>query len=98
TQKAESRRFITDIFFVDDFQSHGAAQIDVERLVGDAHCTTTQLDRFLVFARYQLIVVKSLRRLVRYWVESSPSRRLAGINPTDKTFTKHTDRTKMHCS
>ena len=40
-------------------------QIDVERLVSDAHRTATQLDRFPVFARHQFIVLKSLRRLFR---------------------------------
>jgi hypothetical protein len=34
-QKAKSRRFITDILLADDFQRHGAAQIDVERFVSD---------------------------------------------------------------
>ena len=62
-QKTKPRRFITEISLADDFQCHRAAQIDVERLVSDAHRTATQLDRFPVFARHQLVVLKSLRWL-----------------------------------
>ena len=49
----------------DDFQCHGTVKIDVKRLVSDAHRTPTQLDRFAVFARHQLIVLKALDRLFR---------------------------------
>jgi hypothetical protein len=62
-QKAKPRRFITQISLANDFQCYGAAQLDVERLVSDSHRTATQLDRFPVFARHQLIRLKSLRRL-----------------------------------
>ena len=65
TQKTKPCRFITEISLADDFQCHGAVQIDVERLVSDPHGTATQLDRFPVFAHHQLIVLKSLHRLFR---------------------------------
>src|SRR6516165_8397548 len=96
-QKAKPRRFITEISLADDFQCHGAVQIDVEPLVSDPHRSATQLDRFPVFARHQLVVVKSLRWLVRYRFERILSRRLAGLNPTAKALTKHADRAEFHC-
>ena len=64
-QKTKPCRFVAEISLADDFQSHGAVQIDVERLVSDAHRTPTQLDRFPVFALHQFIVLKSLHRLFR---------------------------------
>ena len=64
-QKTGPRRFITQISLADNLQCHGAVQIDVKRLVSDAHRTPTQLDRFPVFARHQLIVLKSLRYVFR---------------------------------
>src|SRR6516162_6139981 len=41
-QKTKLRRRVTEIFIADDFQSHRAAQIDVERLVSNAHRTATR--------------------------------------------------------
>jgi hypothetical protein len=41
-QKAKPRRFITEISLTDDFQCHGAVQIDVDRFVSDPHRTATQ--------------------------------------------------------
>jgi len=52
-QKTKSGRLITEISLADDFQCHGAAEIDVERFISYAHRTATQLDRFSVFARYE---------------------------------------------
>ena len=49
-QETKPRRFVTEILFADDFQCHGASQIDVERFVSYAHRTATQLDRSPVFA------------------------------------------------
>ena len=97
-QKAESRRFIAEVSLADDLQSHGAAQIDVERFVSDPHRTATQLDRPTVFARNQLVVVKSLVCL--YWCrfERIPSRRPSGLNPTAETLTKHANRAEFHRS
>src|SRR5215470_4998838 len=98
SQKAKPRRFITKVPLVDDFQSHGAAQIDVERLVSDAHCTPTQFDRFAVFAPRQFVMVKPLRWIVGYRLERIPGkRRFAGLNATGKTLTKHAHRTEFHC-
>src|ERR1700724_2391919 len=98
-QKAKPRRFITEISLADDFQCHGAVQIDVERLVSDPHRTATQLDRFPVFAHHQLIMLKSLRRL--FWCRLDPifgSRTLAGLNLLSKTLAKHAYRTEFHRS
>src|SRR5208337_1283231 len=97
-EKTKPCRFITEISFTDDFQSHRAVQINVERLVSDAHCTATQLDRFPVFARHQLVVVKSLRWLLRHRLECIPRRRLAGFNPASKTLAEHAYRTEFHRS
>ena len=87
------------ISFADDFQCHRASQIDVDRLVSDAHGTATKLDRFPVLASHQLVVLKSLRWLV--WccrLGRSLERRLAGFNPASKTLAKHADRTEFHRS
>jgi hypothetical protein len=82
------------------FKVTAAAEIDVERLVSDAHCTATQLDRFPVFARHQFIVLKSLQRLFRYCRLDRffGSGRLAGLNPSGKTLAQQADRTKFHRS
>src|SRR6516165_10310361 len=97
-QKAKPRRFISEILFTDDFQSHRASQIDVERFVSDPHRTATQLDRFPAFARHQFVVLKSFRWLVRYRLQRIPSRRLARLNAASKTLAEHADRTEFHCS
>ena len=98
-QKTKPRRFVTEISFADDFQCHGAVQIDVERFVSDPHRTATQLDRFPVFARHQFIVLKSLRCLFRCRLDRIlGSRRLAGLNPASESLAKHADRTEFHCS
>src|SRR6478672_2582015 len=98
-QKSKPRRFVTEIFFADDFQCHGAVQIDVESFVSDPHRTATQLDRFPVFARHQLIVLKALSAL--FWCGLDRvlgSRRLAGFNPAGESLAKHADRTEFHRS
>src|ERR1700736_6469338 len=88
-QKAKPRRFITEISLADDFQHHGAVQIDVERLVSDAHGTATQLERFPVFTRDQSIMLKSLLRLFGCRVRRNlGSRRLARLNPASKSLTE----------
>src|SRR5271166_4302271 len=79
-EKTKPCRFITEISFTDDFQSHRAVQIDVERLVSDPHRAATQLERFPVFTGHQLVVLKSFRWLVRCRPECIPRRRLAGLN------------------
>src|SRR5215831_12554003 len=97
-QKTNPRRFVTEIFFADDFQCHRAVQIDVERLVGDSHRTATQLDRFPVFARYQLVVLKSFWWLVRCRLDRLLERRLARLNAASKTLAEHADRAEFHRS
>ena len=59
-QETKPSRFVTEISFADDFQCHGAPQIDIERFVSDPHRTATQLDRFPVFVLDKLIVLKPL--------------------------------------
>src|SRR5271165_229410 len=97
-QKTKPRRFVTEISLADDFQCHGAVQIDVKRLVSNPHCTATQLDRFPIFARHQLIVLKSVRPVLRCRLERILRRRLGGLSPASKTLAKHADRTEFHCS
>src|SRR5262249_49174958 len=74
------------------------AQIDVERFVSDPHSTATQLDRFPVVARHQLVVLKSFHRRFRRWLDRLLERRLAGHSPASKSLVKHADRTEFHCS
>src|SRR6516162_1176847 len=97
-QKTKPRRFITEISFADDLQGHRASEIDVERFVSDPHCTATQLDRFPVFARHQLVVLKSFHRPFRRRPSCFLDRRLAGLNAADKTLAEHTDRTEFYHS
>src|SRR6516162_6163450 len=97
-QETKSCRFVTEISLADDFKCHGAAQIDVERLVSDPHRAATQLDWFPVFARHQLVVVKSLRWLVWSRLNRFLGRTLAGLNAASKTLAEHADRTELHCS
>src|SRR6516162_8203191 len=73
-------------------------EIDVERLVCDAYRTASQLDRFAVFARHQLVMLKSFWWLLRCRPDRLLERRLAGLNPTGKTLAKHADRTEFHRS
>src|ERR1700730_6694706 len=89
-QKTKPRCLVTEISLADDFQCHGAAQIYIERFVSDPHRTATQLDGFPVFARHQLIVLKSLHRFLRRRLDRIlGSRRRAGLNPASKTLAKH---------
>jgi hypothetical protein len=73
-------------------------KIDVDRLVGDAHRTAAQLDRFPIFARHQLIVLQPLRCLFCFPHGILGSRRLAGLNPGSESLAKHADWTEFHCS
>src|SRR5208282_3597181 len=98
TQKSNPRRFVTEVSLVDDFQSHGAAQIDVESLVGDAHCTATQFDRFPVFTRHQFEVLIPLHRLFRCRLYRSLERRRAGLRRAWESPAKHAYRTEFHRS
>src|ERR1700746_4111209 len=97
-QETKPRRFIAEIFFADDLQRHRASEIDVECLVSDPHSSSAQLDRSTVFARHQLVMLKSFWRLVRCRPDRLLQRRLAGLNPTGKTLAKHADRAEFQCS
>src|ERR1700756_6013581 len=98
TQKAKSRRFITDVPLTDDLQCDGATQIDIERLVSDPHRAATQLNRFPVFTHHQLVVVKSLRcPLLRRRVDRLLERRCAGLRCARESPAKHADWTELHC-
>src|SRR6516165_498094 len=96
-QKTKPCRFIAEISVADDFQRHRAAQINVERLVSDPHRTVTQLERFAVFARDQLVVLKSFRWLVQRRRDRLLERRF-GLDPAAKTLAEHAHRTEFHCS
>ena len=77
-----------------------AVQIDVEGLVSDPHRTATQLDRFPIFIRHQLVVLKAVRWLFRCRRLECilGSRRLARRNGATKSLVKHADRAELHCS
>ena len=81
-EKAKLRRFISEISLADDLQRHWASEIDVERLVGDSHRTATQFNRFTVFTRHQLVVLKSFWWLVRRRPDRLLDRRLSGLYAT----------------
>jgi hypothetical protein len=57
-QETKLGRFVTEISFAYDLQSHRTTQVNVERFVGDAHCPTTQLDRLAILIQHHLIVLK----------------------------------------
>ena len=59
-QETKLSRFVTEVSFADDFQCHRGAQIDIHRLVSDAHCTATQLDRFPLFVKNQFVMLESV--------------------------------------
>src|SRR5208283_6009477 len=67
---------------------------------GAMHRSATQLDRLAVFARHQLVVLKSLHPLFRCfrldWILGS--RRPAGFNPVGKTLSQQADRTELRRS
>jgi hypothetical protein len=96
--KSEAAPIFAEISLVDELQSHGAVQIDVERFVSDPHRAATQLDRFPVFARYQLVVLKSFWWLVRRRLDRLLERRLARLNAATKTLAEHANRTEFHRS
>ena len=65
--KNEAALTLAEVSLANDFQSHGAPEIDVECLVGDPHCAATQLDRSAIIIHRHFIVLKpsSLRRTFR---------------------------------
>src|ERR1700746_313921 len=74
-QETKPRRFITEILFADDLQRHWASEIDVERLVSDSHRSATQLHRVAVFARHELVVLKSFRVGGSVWAWPPPRKK-----------------------
>src|SRR5215475_12638062 len=91
-EETKPGRLVTEISLADDFKRHGTLQVDVECLVSDPHRTATQLDRFPVLTRHQLVVLKSLRWLFRY---CRLDRILGNRSPTGKTPTEHADWTEF---
>ena len=51
-EETKASLFVTQITFANDLQGHRTTQVNVERLVGDPHCPTTQLDRSAVVGGY----------------------------------------------
>ena len=97
-QKTKPRRFITEIFFADDFQCHGAVQIDVDRFVSDPHRTATQLDRFPVFALQEFIIIKPVYfQLGRGLAEGLFGRKLEWFNFFIQSSAEHADWTELRC-
>src|SRR5262252_3380362 len=88
-QKTKPSRFVTEIALPDDFQRHGASQIDVEGFVSNPHRTATQLDWFSVFARHQFIMLKALQRLYGCRLGRLLERRLAGLHSVSCCLAKH---------
>jgi hypothetical protein len=90
------RRLVTKIFFADDFESHRATQIDVKRLVGDTHRTTTQFHRLAVFVCHQLVMFQALRRVLRTRIGRILRKRLlTGLNSAGESPSQHADGTKF---
>src|SRR6516165_8774912 len=59
TQKPKLRGLVAKISFADNLDRHRTPQIDIERLVGHTHSTTTQLDRSASLIQHHLVVLKS---------------------------------------
>jgi transposase len=57
-QETKPGRFVTHISVANDLQGHRAPQVNVKRLVSDAHCSATQLDRSAMLIYHHLIVLK----------------------------------------
>ena len=71
-------------------------QIDIDRLVGDAHRAATQLDRCPVLSPDQLIVLKSFDRRCRLY--RLLGRRRAAFRRARESRAKHADRAEFHRS
>ena len=95
SQETKPSRFVTKIFLADDFQCHGAAQIDVERFVCDAHRAATQLDGHPVLALLQFIMLKSECRVFRRRRDCILRRRLAGLSSHIESLTENAHRTVL---
>src|SRR5208283_1697453 len=97
-QKTKPRRLVADIFFTDQLQSNRKPQVDIEGFIGYTHCTATQLDRFSIFARHDLVVLKSSRWMVRFQADRFLERRLAGFFFPTETLAQCAHRTEFHGS
>ena len=97
-QKTKPRRFVTEISLADDFQCHGASQIDVERFVSDTHRTATQLDRFPVFVRSPVhsARIDAMRRL-RCRLRTALFQKVTSPDSSlfTQRFTQHANRTEL---
>ncbi len=96
-QETKPSRFVTEVSFADDFQCHGASQIDVDRFVSDPHRTATQLDRFPVFVRNQFIMLEPVRH-ARGVVSARSSEEDSSDSLLHESLAKHAHRTEFHCS
>ena len=57
--KSSARRFIANESSVDDLQRYGTSKIDVDRLVSNAHRATTELERFSIVVRQDLVMFEA---------------------------------------
>src|SRR6516225_396135 len=93
--KPKSSRFVAEIFFTNNLQSHRTLQFDIKRFVGDAHSATTQLDWLPVFRRQQLVMLKARFRAARGSLKPVLRRRRAGVGLlTAKHIAKKADWTE----
>ena len=83
-QETKPRSLVTKIFFADEFESHGAMQIDVKRLVGHTHRTPAQFHRSAIFARHQLVMFQALRCVLRSRIASILGKRLTGLSAGER--------------
>src|SRR6516165_7165387 len=58
-QETKLDRYVAQIAIANDLQSHRTPEIDIERLVGDAHGATTQLDRSTIVVQDHFIVLEA---------------------------------------
>src|SRR6516165_5476998 len=97
-QKTKPSRLISEISLADNLQRHRASEIDVQGFVSDPHRTATQFDRFPVFVRHQLVVLKSFRWLAMCRLYCFLERGLAGLKAASKTLAEHAYRAEFHRS
>ena len=97
-QKTKPCHLIAKISFADDFQCHGAVQIDVDRLVSDPHRTATQLNRFPVFVLQKFIIIKPVYfQLGRGLAGGVFGRKLKWFNFFIQSSAEHADWTELRC-
>jgi hypothetical protein len=58
-QETKPCRFVTQVPFANDLQGHRTTQVNVKRLVGDAHGSTAQLDWSAIVVQDYFIVFES---------------------------------------